>query len=62
MAQVVKYVFNKNKGSFRHAVVPREEIVNQWTESLREGQAKHPSNSASCQSYYKVSYVLVEKR
>ncbi|KAF2493647.1 monooxygenase [Lophium mytilinum] len=52
-ALIAKYVYEKNKGSFRFAVEPREDVVKSWTLSLRDGQAKHPANVATCQSYYK---------
>jgi len=52
-ALVTKYIYEKNKGSFRFAVEPREEIVKSWTLSLRDGQSKHPANVPSCESYYK---------
>jgi hypothetical protein len=57
-ALVTKYIYEKNKGSFRFAVEPREEIVKSWTLSLRDGQSKHPANVPSCESYYKVIEIL----
>lgn len=51
--QLVEYVYKKNKGSFKYAIMPRGDRVKNWTLSLREGQAKHPAASDSCQSYYK---------
>lgn len=61
IVQVTKYLFEKNKGSFRYAVMPREEIVKSWTLSLREGQLKHPATGPTCQSYYKVSVIFFSR-
>ncbi|KAI9735358.1 MAG: hypothetical protein M1818_006553 [Claussenomyces sp. TS43310] len=57
--QVAKYLLKKNTGSFRYAVVPREEVTKSWTLSLREGQAKHPASAPSCTSYYKSNAGIV---
>jgi len=43
----------KNVGSHRYALMANEERLRTWTLSLREGQAKHPAATPSCQSYYK---------
>ncbi|KAF2176104.1 monooxygenase [Zopfia rhizophila CBS 207.26] len=51
--QVARYLYNKNKGSFRYAVMPRADVVKSWTLSLRPGQAKHPAQAPTCHSYYK---------
>jgi len=56
--QVVEYLWNKNHGSFRYAVMPRVDRVKKWTLSLREGQAKHPASDPTCQSYYKVRFIF----
>jgi len=53
ITQAAKYLYKKNVGSFRYALMPKEERLRTWTLSLREGQAKHPAAVASCQSYYK---------
>jgi hypothetical protein len=55
ITQAAKYLYKKNVGSFRYALMPNAERVRTWTLSLREGQAKLPPASPSCQSYYKVS-------
>jgi len=57
--QIVEYLLTKNKGSFRYALVPRGERVKSWTLSLREGQAKHPAASPTCNSYYKAKSGIV---
>lgn len=56
--QIAEYLLKKNKGSFSYAIVPKAERVVSWTESLRDGQEKHPANVPSCESYYKVSVLL----
>ncbi|KAM3076773.1 FAD-binding monooxygenase boa2 [Clarireedia jacksonii] len=52
---VTKFLFEKNKGSFRYAVMPKEERVKEWTLSLRPGQKMLPPAQPECRSYYKVS-------
>ncbi|KAL4901766.1 hypothetical protein BDW74DRAFT_181480 [Aspergillus multicolor] len=56
IAQVVKYLRDKqNKAppGCRYAVMAHAERVQDWTLSLREGQARHPAAAASCRSHYK---------
>lgn len=55
ISQIAAYLYKKNVGSFRYAVMANEERLRTWTLSLREGQAKHPAAVPTCQSYYKVS-------
>ncbi|OCK76208.1 monooxygenase [Lepidopterella palustris CBS 459.81] len=59
IAQFVAYLYNKNRGSYRFAVMASEERVKSWTLSLRDGQSKHPANTPSCESYYKNAYGVV---
>jgi hypothetical protein len=59
ITQVAKYLYKKNIGSHRYALMANQERLRTWTLSLREGQAKHPAATPSCQSYYKVSYSQV---
>jgi len=53
ITQAASYLYKKNVGSFRYALMANEERLRTWTLSLREGQAKHPAAVASCHSYYK---------
>jgi len=53
ITQVASYLYKKNVGSFRYAVMANEERLRTWTLSLRAGQAKHPAAVPTCQSYYK---------
>lgn len=55
ITQIAAYLYKKNVGSFRYAVMANEERLRTWTLSLRDGQAKHPAAVPTCQSYYKVS-------
>ncbi|TGO52316.1 hypothetical protein BOTNAR_0328g00120 [Botryotinia narcissicola] len=48
-----KYLFQKNVGTFRYAIMPKEERVRSWTLSLRPGQAKLPPANPNCKSYYR---------
>jgi len=53
ITQCARYLYKKNVGSYRYALMANEERLKSWTLSLREGQAKHPAAVKSCQSYYK---------
>jgi hypothetical protein len=55
ITQIASYLYKKNVGSFRYAVMANEERLRTWTLSLRAGQAKHPAAVPTCKSYYKVS-------
>jgi len=57
--QIAAYLFNKNRGSFRYALMPKADRVSSWTESLREGQEKHPANVPSCESYYRTKSGII---
>ncbi|EMR86758.1 putative flavin-containing monooxygenase protein [Botrytis cinerea BcDW1] len=48
-----EYLFQKNVGTFRYAIMPKEERVRSWTLSLRPGQAKLPPANPNCKSYYR---------
>ncbi|APA09486.1 hypothetical protein sscle_05g042560 [Sclerotinia sclerotiorum 1980 UF-70] len=50
---VTEFLFKKNVGSFRYAIMPKEERVTEWTLSLRPGQAKLPPANPLCRSYYR---------
>jgi cation diffusion facilitator CzcD-associated flavoprotein CzcO len=52
-AQIVDYLYKKNVGSFRFAVMPRAEVTKKWTLTLREGQNALPAADPTCVSYYK---------
>ncbi|PQE05678.1 flavin-binding monooxygenase protein [Rutstroemia sp. NJR-2017a BVV2] len=55
-----KFLFEKNKGSFRYAVMPKEERVTEWTLSLRPGQKLLPPAQPECKSYYKVCVLILK--
>ncbi|KAF7864004.1 hypothetical protein EAF04_006969 [Stromatinia cepivora] len=50
---VTEFLFRKNVGSFRYAIMPKEERVTEWTLSLRPGQATLPPANPLCRSYYR---------
>ncbi|KAF2810832.1 monooxygenase [Mytilinidion resinicola] len=52
--QVAAWLKGRTRRGDRVAVMPREEVAKAWTESLREGQRKHPAAGETCQSYYKL--------
>ncbi|KAI9648084.1 FAD-binding monooxygenase boa2 [Ciborinia camelliae] len=57
---VTQFLFQKNVGSFRYAVMPKEERVRDWTLSLRPGQAKLPPANPNCRSYYRYKALIAK--
>ncbi|KAB8210351.1 monooxygenase [Aspergillus parasiticus] len=56
VALVCRYLLKRQTGEDcgrRYAVMPNANRVQEWTLSLREGQAKHPAAVATCRSHYK---------
>lgn len=60
IAKVCQYLLEKQDREDcgrQYAIMPNAKRVQEWTLSLREGQAQHPAAVETCRSHYKVSFL-----